>query len=83
MRSVSSLTLIGLLQEMIVVLGVPLKVATIIVGFIFSVIFSDFRARGPISIPSSPIVTLTKFFHADAVANAHKLPVLWCLISSL
>ena len=75
MRSVSSLTLVGLWQEMIVALGLPLKVATIILSCIFSVLFSDFRARGPISIPTPPIVALTEFFHTDAVANVHPLPV--------
>ena len=68
---------------MIVALGLPLKVATIILGRIFSVLFSDFRARGPISIPTPPIVALTEFFHANAVANVHPFPVSWYLISSL
>ena len=57
---------------MIVALGLPLKVATIILGCIFSMLFSDLRARGPISIPTPPIVELTEFFHADAVANVHR-----------
>ena len=38
-------------------------------------LFSDFRARGPISILTHPIVVLTEFFHADAVASVHQLPV--------
>ena len=54
---------------MIVALGLPLKVTTIILGCIFSVLFRDFRAHGPISIPTPPIVALTEFFHEDAVAN--------------
>ena len=54
-------------------LGLPLKVATIILGCIFSMLFSDSRARGPMSIPTLPIVTLT-VFHADAVASIHPLP---------
>ena len=83
MSSVSSLTLVGLKQEMIVALGLPLKVATIILGSIFSLLFSDFRTRGPISIPTLPIVALTAFFHADAVASVHPLPESWYLISSL
>ena len=29
------------------------------------------RARGPVIIPSPPIVALTEFFHADAMANVH------------
>ena len=61
---------------MIVVLGLPLEVATIIFGCIFLMLFSDFRARGPISIPTPPIGALTEFFHANAVANVHPLPVL-------
>ena len=44
---------------MIVALGLSLKVATIILGCIFSMLFSDFRACGPISIPTPPIVALT------------------------
>ena len=83
MSSISSLTLVGQLQEMIVAQGLPLKVATIILGCIFSMLFSDFRAHGPISIPTPSIVALTEFFHADAVARVHPLPVLWYLISSL
>ena len=59
---------------MIVALWLPLKVATIILGCIFSMLFSDFRARGPISIPIPPIVVLTEFFHADAVASIHPMP---------
>ena len=46
---------------MIVALGLPLKVFTIIICFIFSMLFSDFRTHGPISIPTSPIVALTEF----------------------
>ena len=45
-------------------------------------LFSDYRAHGPISIPTS-IVALTKFFHADAVASVYPLPISWYLISSL
>ena len=61
----------------------PLKVATVIIGCIFSMLFSDFRARGPISIPTPPIVALIEFFHEDLVANVQPLPVSWYLISSL
>ena len=75
MKSVFSLTLVGLLQEVIVALGLPLNVATIILGCIFLMLFSDSRARGSISIPTPPIVALTEYFHADAVANVHLLPV--------
>ena len=75
MRSVSSITLVGLYQEMIVALGLALRIATIILSCIFSMLFSDFRACGSISIPTPPIMSLTEFFHADAEANVHLLPV--------
>ena len=68
---------------MIVALGLPLKVATIILGCILSMLLSDFNALGPISMPTPPIVALKEFFHADAVASVHPLPVSWYLISSL
>ena len=48
---------------MIVALGLSLNVATIILGCIFSILFSDFRVRVPISIPTPPIAALTEFFH--------------------
>ena len=73
MSSVFYLTLVGLEQEIIVALGLPLKVATIILGCILSMLFNDFRALGPISIPTPPTVVLTEFFHADAVASGHPL----------
>ena len=65
---------------MIVVLGLPLKLATIILGCIFSMLFSDFRACGPISIPTLPIVALTEFFHADAGASVHPIPESLCYV---
>ena len=71
MRSISSLTL--------VVLRLPLNVATIILGFIFSMLWSGFRDCGLISIPISPILALTKFFHADAKKNVHSLLVRYTL----
>ena len=61
----------------------PLKVATIILGCIFSMLFCDFRACGPIKIPTPPIMALTEFFHVDTVASIHPLPVSWYLISSV
>ena len=82
MSSVSSLTLVGF-YLMIVALGLPLKVATIILGCILSMQLSDFNALGPISIPTSPTVALTVFFHANTVASVHPLPVSWYSISSL
>ena len=54
-------------------LGLPLNIS--ILGWIFSMLFSDFRAHCPISIPSSPIMALTEFFHADAETNVHPLLV--------
>ena len=39
--------------------------------------------HGPINIPIPPIVVLTEFSHANAVANAHPLPVSCYLIFSL
>ena len=68
---------------MIVALGLSLKVATIILGCILSMLLSDFKAISPVSIPIPPIVALTEFFHADTVASVHPLPVSWYLISSL
>ena len=68
---------------MIVALGLPLKVATIILGCILSMLLGDFNALGPISMPTPPTVALTEFFHADTVASVHPLPVMWYLISSL
>ena len=81
MRSVSSLLLVGLWQEVIVAQGLPLKVATIILGCIFPLLFSDFRVCGLISISTPPMVVLGEFFHVDAETNP--LPVSWYLISSL
>ena len=51
---------------MIVALGLPLKVDSIILGFIFSMLFSNFRVHAPISILKPPIMALTEFFLADA-----------------
>ena len=60
---------------MIVALGLPLKVATIILCCILSMLLSDFNAFGPIGMPTPPTVALTEFFHADTVASVHPLPV--------
>ena len=68
---------------MIVALGLLLKVATIILDCIFSMLFNDIRPRVPISIPTPPIVALAEYFHADEVASVHPLSVSWYLISSL
>ena len=37
----------------------PLNVANIMLGGIFSMLLSDFSVDGPISIPTPPIVALT------------------------
>ena len=68
---------------MIVALGLPLKVVAIILGCIFSMLFSVFNALGPISNPTPPTAVLTEFFHADTVTSDHPLPVSWYLISSV
>ena len=65
---------------MIVIMGFPLNVAVIILGFILSMLLSFFNALGSISIPT---VVLTEFSHADTVANVHPLPVSWYLMSSV
>ena len=57
---------------MIVALGLPLKVATIILGCVLSMLLSYFKTLGPISMPTPPTVALTEIFHADTV---HPLPV--------
>ena len=68
---------------MVVALGLLLNVAAIILGYILSTLLSVFNALGLISIPNPPTAALTKFFHADAVASVHPLPVSWYLISSV
>ena len=68
---------------MIDALGLPLKVAIIILGCIFSILFSDVRACGPISTPTPAIVALIDFSDSDAVASVHPLPVSLYLISLL
>ena len=60
---------------MIVALGLPLKVAAIILGCIFSTLFSVFNALGPISNPTPPTAALTEFFHAGTVTSDHPFPV--------
>ena len=68
---------------MVVALGLPLNGASIILGSIFSTLFSEFGARGPISILTPPTVALTEFFYADAVASVHLLSESWYRISSI
>ena len=60
---------------MIVVLGLPVNIATIILSCIFSMLLSDFRARGLRSIPTLPMTELTEFLPADADSNIHPLPI--------
>ena len=51
----------------------PLNKAHIVVGGIFSMQLSNFRARGPKSIP---MTVLTKFFFPeDTEKKVHSLPV--------
>ena len=68
---------------MIVALGLPLKVAAIILVCIFSMLFSVFNALGPISNPTPPTAVLTEFFHADTVTSDQPLSVSWYFISSV
>ena len=68
---------------MIVALGLPLKVAAIILGCIFSMLFRVFNAQGPIINPIPPTAALREFFHADTVTSDHTLPVSEYLISSV
>ena len=82
MRSVSSLVWVGLLQEMIVVQGFPLNIATIILGCIFSMLLSDFRLRGLRCILTLPSIALTEVFHADAEINIDPLSVSGYFISN-
>ena len=63
---------------MIVALGLPLEVATTILGCIISMLLSDFKALRPTSIPTPPTVTLTEFFHAVTVASDN--PASWYLM---
>ena len=46
---------------MVVALGLPLKVSTIILGCIFSMLSCGFRLPSLISIPTPTIVALTEF----------------------
>ena len=73
--SISSLALMGLKQEMIIEMGLPLNVAYVILDGIFSVLFCDFKPRGLRSLPTPPMVALTEFFHVHAETNVRLLPV--------
>ena len=67
---------------MIIVLGLPLNVDTIILGCIFSVLLSDFMAQGLGSIPSPPMMSLLGFFHVDAEINVYPFLETWYFIST-
>ena len=61
-------------------LGLRLNVATTILGCIFSMLFSDFRAGGLISIPMPPIMPIPRHcpYH-----NIHVLVCISCLCYDL
>ena len=61
--SVSSLTLVGLSQEMIVALELPLNVAAIILSCILSMLLSVFNALGPTGARQYFPDTLKKVLH--------------------
>ena len=73
--SVSSLALVELLRRIIVVYGLQLNEAHIILVCIFSMLFSDSKARGLITIPSSLMTALSEFSHADSERNFYPLSV--------
>ena len=58
MMSVLSLTLVGLQKYVIAAQGLPLNEAHIILGWIFSMLFSNFKARGLKSNPTTPLTAL-------------------------
>ena len=60
-----------------------LNVAHIILGWILSVLFSDFKALELSSLPTSPIAALKEFFDADAGTNVDPLLASWYFISML
>ena len=73
-RPVSSLASVGLLKEVIVVMGLPLNVVTVFLGCIFSALLSDFKAQRLRSVPTPHMTALTGIFQADAEINVHTLP---------
>ena len=56
------------------VMGLPWKLAMIIMGSISSVVFRDFRASGLSSMPSPPMVAPIEFFHAEAEIKVQPFP---------
>ena len=75
MRSVSSGELPGLQIEMIVSLGLPLNVASVILVCIFYMLLTDYSKRRLRSIPIASMTALTGVFPADSETNVHLLPV--------
>ena len=62
--------------------GVAVKLVTIILGYIFLILLSDFRARWLRNIPTSPMTALTDFSRADVEINVYPLPESWYFIST-
>ena len=56
-------------------LVLPLNKAHIIHNWVFSMLFSDFKALGMRSIPQPPLTVLTELFHITAMASFHPLQV--------
>ena len=65
---------------MSVVQGLPINEAHILSWILF-MLFSDFKAQEPGSIPTPPMTTMIEFL-ADAKTNIYPLPVSWYFISS-
>ena len=62
---VSTLAFVGFQQKTIVVSRLPLIIAQITLGWIFLMLFSNFKARGLRSILKLSMAVLMEFFHAD------------------
>ena len=76
--SVSLEALIGLYQETIVLQGLSLNIVPIILGWVFSTLFCDFKVRWLYSNNSE--VALTEFFYADVETVVHPLLISWNFI---
>ena len=59
---------------MVVVCGLPLKVAMTILELIFSMLLTDRIAIGLRRMPTPPMVELVEFFHAEADIKVQPLP---------
>ena len=70
--SVSSLAIVRLLQETIVVQRLPLNVARIILGWIFTMIFVRTEKHSYTSYGD-----MDEVFHADAKKNVHLFVISW------